>query len=259
MKVSFEVVPRTAQAFSEQYDFALSLGSAIHMINVPDLQRFAIRSWDTAKYVDRTIHQFVPHFRAADFSVASGDLFKIIEQNELNRVLLVSGDPPEVLRKVHNTNVLDLIAATRKRFPKLTIYAGFDPYRSGLQDECDYIFRKRDAGANSFFSQPFYDSRSLEIYAEQLQKVDIFIGLSPITTTASKNYWTVKNKVKFPSTFEPTYRWNIDFSNRVIALASELNFNLYFMPIKIDLAVFFAGVKLPTQATGNNGVEDNRV
>lgn len=91
MKISFEIVPRTPQAFDDQYRFALSLGESINMINVPDIQRFDIRSWDTAKKINRNVHQFVPHFRATDFSLESGKLFEIIEENELDHVLLVSG------------------------------------------------------------------------------------------------------------------------------------------------------------------------
>ncbi|HIF54246.1 MAG: methylenetetrahydrofolate reductase [Methylococcales bacterium] len=244
MKISFEIVPRTPQAFDDQYRFALSLGESISMINVPDIQRFDIRSWDTAKKINRNVHQFVPHFRATDFSLESGKLFEIIEENELDHVLLVSGDPPEGMRKVHNTSVLDLISAVHKRFPKITIHAGFDPHRSGLQDECDYVFRKVDAGASSFFSQPFYDTRLIEIYAEHLQGIDTFIGLSPITTTASKNYWEVKNKVKFPNAFKAEYDWNINFSNQVIAMARDMDFNIYFMPIRIDLESFFGKLNL---------------
>jgi len=244
MKISFEIVPRTPQAFDDQYRFALSLGESISMINVPDIQRFDIRSWDTAKKINRNVHQFVPHFRATDFSLESGKLFEIIEENELDHVLLVSGDPPEGMRKVHNTNVLDLISAVHKRFPKITIHAGFDPHRSGLQDECDYVFRKVDAGASSFFSQPFYDTRLIEIYAEHLQGIDTFIGLSPITTTASKNYWEDKNKVKFPNAFKAEYDWNINFSNQVIAMARDMDFNIYFMPIRIDLESFFGKLNL---------------
>ncbi|MEO1878398.1 MAG: methylenetetrahydrofolate reductase, partial [Methylococcales bacterium] len=117
-------------------------------------------------------------------------------------------------------------------------------HRSGLQDECDYVFRKVDAGASSFFSQPFYDTRLIEIYAEHLQGIDTFIGLSPITTTASKNYWEVKNKVKFPNAFKAEYDWNINFSNQVIAMARDMDFNIYFMPIRIDLESFFGKLNL---------------
>ncbi|MCK5120512.1 MAG: methylenetetrahydrofolate reductase [Methylococcales bacterium] len=245
MKFSFEIVPRTHQAFEEQYQFVSTLGKSISMINVPDIQRFDIRSWDTGKKVDRSKHQFVPHFRASDFSLESGDIFRIIEENELDHVLLVSGDPPEgIKREFHNTSVLDLIRVVKQRFPKITIHAGFDPHRHGLQEECHYVQRKVEAGASSFFSQPFYDIRLIEIYAEHLQGIETFIGLSPITTLSSMNYWEVKNKVKFPVNFKAEYEWNINFSNQAIAMAREVGFNIYFMPIRINLQEYFGKLDL---------------
>lgn len=245
MKFSFEIVPRTHQAFEEQYDFVTTLDEAISMINVPDIQRFDIRSWETGNNIDRNKYQFVPHFRANDFSIKSGDIFRLIEENELDHVLLVSGDPPEgINRKFHNTSVLDLIRVVKQKFPNITIHAGFDSHRAGVQEECDYVQKKMDAGATSFFSQPFYDIRMIEIYAEHLQGIDLFIGLSPITTLASMNYWEVKNKVKFPQNFKPEYQWSIDFSNKVIAMAREVGFNIYFMPIRINLADYFGEINL---------------
>jgi methylenetetrahydrofolate reductase (NADPH) len=246
MKFSFEIVPRTNQAFEEQYKFASSLGESINMINVPDIQRFDIRSWETGKKIDRNKHQFTPHFRAHDFSLKSGEIFQIIEENQLDHVLLVSGDPPEgIKRKVYSTSVIDLIRVVKQRFPDITVHAGFDPHRSGLQDECDYIQRKADAGASSFFSQPFYDIRLIEIYAEHLQDIadiETYIGLSPITTLSSMNYWEVKNKVKFPKKFSADYDWNVNFSNQTIAMAKDVGFNIYFMPIRINLEQFFGKI-----------------
>lgn len=245
MKISFEIVPRTEQAFKQQYDFVTTLDKSISMINVPDIQRFDIRSWETGGKIDRTKYKFVPHFRATDFSLQAGDIFRVIEENQLDHVLLVSGDPPEgIKREFYNTNVLDLIRAVKQKYPDITVHAGFDPHRNGIQAECDYVQRKIDAGASSFFSQPFYDIRMIEIYAEHLQGIETYIGLSPITTMSSKNYWEIKNKVKFPASFEAELNWNIDFSNKVIAMAKATGFNIYFMPIKINLEQYFGKLNL---------------
>ncbi len=243
MKISFEIVPRNEQAFAEQYHFVQSLGSSIQLINVPDIQRFDIRSWETGSRIDRSKHRFVPHFRAIDFDLKSGEIFRIIEQNELDSILLVSGDPPEGLkRSFHKTNVLDLIRAVKQQFSDIRVYAGFDPHRSGVQDECNYTKCKADAGADGFFSQPFYDIRMIEIYAEQMQEFETYIGLSPITTESSMHYWEVKNKVQFPIDFRPDYEWNIAFSNRVIKTARDFGMNIYFMPIRIDLDKYFGSI-----------------
>jgi methylenetetrahydrofolate reductase (NADPH) len=244
MNISFEIVPRSLEAFDQQYSFVQQLDAGINTINVPDIQRFDSRSWELATRVDRSQYRFVPHFRAIDFKIGSGDLFRIIDDYQLDSVLLVTGDPPEGLKRAYyNTDVVDLIRAVRQRYPALNIYAGFDPHRSGVQDECDYIQRKVDAGAGGFFSQPFYDSRMIEIYAEQMQGLETYIGISPITTKASMNYWEVKNKVKFPKNFQPDYQWNVDFAHQVMALAAANDLHVYFMPIRIDLERYFQQIR----------------
>ncbi|WKJ90656.1 methylenetetrahydrofolate reductase [Methylomonas montana] len=245
MNISFEIVPRSLEAFDEQYAFVQKLDDGINIINVPDIQRFDTRSWELAIRIDRSKYRFIPHFRAIDFKIESGELYRIIENYELDSVLLVTGDPPEGLKRAfYNTDVVDLIRAVRQRFPGLNIYAGFDPHRQGLQDECDYTQRKAEAGATGFFSQPFYDHRLVDIYAEHMQGLDTYIGISPITTMASKNYWEVKNKVKFPVSFRPDYDWNVEFANNLIASAAANNLNIYFMPIRIDLHKYFERIKL---------------
>ena len=240
MNISFEIVPRSLAAFDEQYAFVQTLDKGINIINVPDIQRFDTRSWELATRINRRQYRFIPHFRAIDFKIESGELFRIIEDYQLDSVLLVSGDPPEGLKRAYyNTDVVDLIRAVRQRFPALKIYAGFDPHRSGVQDECNYIQRKVDAGAMGLFSQPFYDNRMIEIYAEHLQGVESYIGISPITTKASMNYWEVKNKVKFPRGFSPDYDWNVAFANDAISFAANHGLHVYFMPIRIDLKKYF--------------------
>jgi methylenetetrahydrofolate reductase (NADPH) len=245
MNISFEIVPRTWDAFEKQYAFAQSLEIGIDIINVPDIQRFDIRSWELATRIDRSKYRFIPHVRAIDFKIESGELYRIIENYQLDDVLLVTGDPPEGLKRSYcNTDVVELIRAVRRRFPKLNIYAGFDPHRHGLQHECQYIQRKADAGANGFFSQPFFDHRLVELFTEQLEGLETYIGISPVVTQASQNYWEVKNHVKFPKHFRPDYDWNVEFANQVISSAAENGWHVYFMPIKVDLYQYFERIRL---------------
>ncbi|QWF71303.1 methylenetetrahydrofolate reductase [Methylomonas paludis] len=243
MNISFEIVPRSLEVFDQQYSFVQSLNPGINIINVPDIQHFTTRSWALSDRIDRNKFRFIPHFRAIDFSIESGELCRIIDDYQLDNVLLVTGDPPEGLKRAYyNTDVVDLIRSLRHYYPKLNIYAGFDPHRNGLQQECDYIQRKVDAGAGGFFSQPFYDSRMIEIYAEQMTGLETYIGISPITSTASMNYWEVKNKVKFPSGFRPDYQWNVAFANNLIDSIIASKLNIYFMPIRVDLQRYFKSV-----------------
>jgi methylenetetrahydrofolate reductase (NADPH) len=54
----------------------------------------------------------------------------------------------------------------------------------------------------------------------------------------------VKNHVKFPKHFKPDYDWNVEFANKVIASALENDWNVYFMPIKVDLKKYFERINL---------------
>lgn len=132
---------------------------------------------EPATRVDRE-YRFIPHFRAIDFKIDGGKLFRIIEDYQLDSILPVSGDPQEGLKRpFYNTDLVALIRVVSQRFPNLTIYAGFDPHPCGVQDECDYIQHKVDAGGKGFFSQPFYDRRMIEIYADSDSFGGIQFGL----------------------------------------------------------------------------------
>ena len=66
------------------------------------------------------------------------------------------------------------------------------------------IRRKLQAGAVGFFTQPFFDMRFLEMYADMLSGLNIYWGVSPIMSARSQSYWELKNNVVFPHSFEPT-------------------------------------------------------
>jgi len=240
MKISFEVVPRTHEAMMEQFNFIETKLPFINTINIPDLLRFPVRSWEAIKDVNTEKYDFIPHIRAIDFEITSGRLHKIIEDFELTKILLVSGDPPpDMSFPIYDTHVIDLISVIRKSFPSIEIYAGFDPYRSSIKEERQYIHRKFDAGVDYILSQPFFDMRLLEIYSDFIPADKVFWGISPVITDKSKNYWERMNHAIFPTDYEPTYEWNINFAQQVLDFSKANGSNVYFMPIRIDLEKYF--------------------
>jgi methylenetetrahydrofolate reductase (NADPH) len=94
------------------------------------------------------------------------------------------------------------------------------------------------AGACGLFSQPFFDMRFLEMYADLLEGIDVYWGVSPVLSARSKGYWERKDRAVFPKDFEPTMKWNVEFSHKVIDFISSTTGGLYFMPITIDIADF---------------------
>ncbi len=245
MDISFELVARDEEAVQNQLAFIEQQLPFVNIINVPDLLRYPIRSWQVSKYIDRERYRFIPHFRAIDFDIKSSRLNDIIDEFDLQEVLLVTGDPPpNMAHKIYDTRVVDLIEAVKKHRSSISVYGGFDSYRSGVRDEVRYMNDKLEAGADALFSQPFFDLRFLEIYSEQIDSNKVYWGISPVITEQSKRYWETMNNVVFPADYRPDYEWNTTFANDVLKHCRDNGGSVYFMPIRIDLAKYFQGIKV---------------
>jgi methylenetetrahydrofolate reductase (NADPH) len=252
--VSLEAVPRNREALVSFINTASGHGRISH-INVPDLLRFPIRSWEACSILGEAAKErgrsycFIPHLRAIDFDLSRplpSDLIDSFKTVGIREVLVISGDPPEnnkaPPRPVYAAEIAAFIRKLKAEMPELKIYAAFDPYRSNIRYELDYLKAKEDAGAEAFFSQPFFDLRLLEIYAEYLEGKNVFWGISPVLSAASRNYWESRNRAIFPRSFRSDLFWNVDFGRRVLDYCGGHGFNLYLMPIKVDLETYLSGV-----------------
>lgn len=243
MNISFEVVPRDAASLKTQLDFVEETLPFVDTINVPDLLRLPIRSWESGKYIARDKYRFIPHLRAIDFDLKETRLERMINDCELDTVLLVSGDPPpDRSHPIYDTHVLEMIRKVRCTFPEITIFAALDPYRSSIKRERAYMLKKLDVGADYLMSQPFFDMRLLEIFSELIPNEKTYWGISPIVTDRSKAYWEKMNQVIFPGDFKATYEWNIAFAQKVLNFCKIKGSNAYFMPINIDLEKYFSPI-----------------
>jgi methylenetetrahydrofolate reductase (NADPH) len=291
MMVSLEAVPRSAAALRAAAAAAAGF-SRITVINVPDMLRFPIRSWEAcgmmsgfaaaapaadAPAVDAYAADalaaaavlpadapavdappsavpaaaapcFMPHLRAIDYDLArpfpQAGFFR---RAGIRAVLVVKGDVsagraagPD--RPCYPTETAAFIRKLKAELPGLEVYAAFDPYRTNIRYELDYVKAKEDAGAAGFMSQPFFDLRLLEIYAEFLEGKKVFWGVSPVLSAASRNYWESRNRAVFPRSFRPDLYWNVDFGRRVLRFCEDRGFHLYLMPIKVDLAAYLSGI-----------------
>uniref|UniRef100_A0A7C3EAM5 Methylenetetrahydrofolate reductase n=1 Tax=Gracilinema caldarium TaxID=215591 RepID=A0A7C3EAM5_9SPIR len=242
MNISLELVPRDEQSISEGLS-VVSRYSDISLINIPDLLRFPIRSWEACAIIPPH-YRSIPHLRAIDFNLDEpftlGEYFK---NHHIDRVLVVAGDPPQDMKhRVFPTHTTDFIKKLKTELPELTIYAAFDPYRSNIRYELDYLKAKEDSGAEGFMSQPFFDVRLLEIYAEYLEGRTVFWGVSPVLSEKSRNYWEARNRAIFPRSFRPDLHWNISFGRQVLQFCKTNHFDLYLMPIRVDLDTYLQGL-----------------
>ena len=202
------------------------------------------RSWDGANIAKAYFDDVVPHLRAMDFDFTKELPIKDkLREYDIKEVLVIEGDPPQsMLYQVYPTISTDIIKKFSEEMPEITVYAGIDQYRSSMKEEEYRIRRKQLAGAKGFFTQPFFDMRYLEMYADLLDGLDIYWGVSPVLSERSVSYWRNKNNVIFPKDFEPTLEWNIEFARKVIDFARKHNHNVYLMPIKAKIMPYLEGV-----------------
>ena len=70
----------------------------------------------------------------------------------------------------------------------------------------------------------------------------MYWGISPVLTENSQNYWENKNNAVFPPDFEATLNWNREFARKALSFAEAHQDNIYFMPIRTDIAAYLDGI-----------------
>lgn len=243
-EISIELVPRSETSLRKELELVRNHFPAVDRINIPDILRFDMRSWQGCQIAGELFPKTIPHLRAIDFNPnAPLPQAEELLRKEVEAVLVISGDLPQDMgHKCYRTNCLEMIRRLKREMPQLKIYAGMDPYRNGIKEEIDYVRAKMDAGAEAFFSQPFFDLRLMEIYQGFMHDCTVYWGVSPVLTENSQNYWENKNNAVFPPDFKPTLEWNRDFARKALAFARNNNDNVYFMPIRTDIAAYLDGI-----------------
>jgi methylenetetrahydrofolate reductase (NADPH) len=244
MRISVELVPRNAAALVRDATFIRERYDWVTTLNIPDLLRFELRSWHACAHTAPIFASSIPHIRAIDLSPhAPLPMAEILQSSGLGEVLVIGGDPSHDIDHVtYPQSSIDVIRRFKKELPHLKVYAAVDPYRQGFRAERDYVSRKLDAGADGFFTQPFFDRRLLELYADLLQSELVFWGITPVVTSGARAYWETSNRALFPRGFEPTMDWNRSFARDTLELIKSMKSNAYLMPIRVDLANYLDGL-----------------
>lgn len=242
--ISIELVPRDHEEIQTQIVDIHNLFPEIDTLNIPDLLRFPIRSWEACQHGISRFNHVVPHLRSIDFNLR--ERFELAEkfiEIGITSVLVITGDKPQDMsKKVYRNTSLELIRVLKKEIPHLNVFAGIDPYRSSLSKEMDYVKDKLDAGVDGFFTQPFFDLRLLDIYMEHLDDLNVYWGICPVTSDKSKSYWESKNEAMFPKKFNLNYESNVELGRLILKRANDNNSNVYFMPIRTEPIQFLKDV-----------------
>lgn len=243
-RMSIEFIPRNMEVLKQELEAVFSEFSEFDTINVPDLLRFDVRSWEACVEAKKYCKTTVPHIRAIDIDMKKPlPMAEYLLDNGIREVLVLTGDPPQDFkRRIYPTTSVDLIRKFAKELPHIKVYAALDQYRSGIRTELEYCARKEDAGAVGFYTQPFFDERFLELYAEMMEPYEVFWGISPILSQNSFFYWEAKNRAIFPNTFEPTWECNVDVGQKIYDKVKSFDGNAYFMPIRTDVVKYLEAI-----------------
>ena len=242
-KVSLELVPRDEEVLRGELAQAKKYEGKIDLINIPDLLRLPVRSWEGAAIAGETFPA-VPHIRAMDIDITKPlPMADYLREHAIREVLVIEGDAPQnMAHTVYPTESIDVIRKFREEMPEIRVFAGIDQYRGSMRQEDYRIRRKLQAGAVGFFTQPFFDRRFLAMYADMLEGIEVYWGLSPVTSQRSQSYWETKNQVVFPKGFAPTLAWSISFAREVIEEVRARDEHVYLMPIRTGLEEYLGGI-----------------
>ena len=243
-RVSVELVPREEESLRLELGLLQKYRGQVNVINIPDLLRLPVRSWEGAAIAKEYFGTSMPHIRAMDVDLDRElPMKEYLREHGITEVLVIEGDPPQdMLHEVYPTKSTDVIRKFRQEMPEVKVYAGIDQYRSSMREELYRVRRKKQAGAAGFFTQPFFDMRYLEVYADMLQGLEVYWGVSPVMNSRSQSYWERKNNVVFPGGFRPDLEWSVDFAKKVMDFAERTGSSLYVMPIKTNLEAYLAGI-----------------
>jgi len=237
MQIALELVPKTLDSFLEESKMHIGNFPKIAAINVPELRSVEIKSFEASEHLLKNEVTAIPHFRLIDRTL--DDLESKVEKLVslgLKRVLLVSGDPPIGVQNFVPSGVKapQAIKHIKTKFPQLKVYGAQDSYRQSFKKELDYCKEKLDAGADGFFTQPFFSEGILNQWLEQFPETEMWIGLSPVTGKSSRNYWETVNQVVFPPNFRFDLEGNCTMGRRILTLIEAAGKNAYLMPITVS-------------------------
>ncbi|EHH67896.1 methylenetetrahydrofolate reductase [Gluconobacter morbifer] len=237
--VSIELVPRSKEALRADVETVRHVLPQVGMLNIPDLLRFDLRSYEAASEVAGEYPlEVIPHIRAID--IAPGAPLPGVNLPNLKAVLVVAGDPPPAGggHVIYPNTSTQIIERYRREAPHLDVYGVFDPYRRAPWLELEEVARKRDAGVRGFFTQPLFERPMLELCMDWLRDDTVFWGISPVLGERSRRYWERINHVVFPHDYDGTLEGNIAAARQMLTMIREKNDNAYIMPLKVDLASY---------------------
>ncbi|MGB2599709.1 MAG: methylenetetrahydrofolate reductase [Candidatus Omnitrophota bacterium] len=243
-RISLELVPRSKESFAAELALVRKLFPCIDTLNIPDILKFDVRIPEACEVAVSYFSNIIPHVRAVSINKEEPFSYRgFFRENNIRELLVVLGDNPEIVSKSENPcTSIELIQKIKQEAPELKVYAAIDQWRTSFEEEMEYVSQKKEAGADGFFTQPFFEIDLMRKYAEKLKDTQVFWGLAPVIRESSKHYWETKNSIVFPDNFECTMEWNQEFAKKTLQFADTDNFHIYFCPITVDFVSYLTGI-----------------
>lgn len=243
-RISLELVPRSVESFDEELRTVRDKFSCVDTLNIPDILKFDVRIPEACEVAVSHFENVIPHIRAVSIDKKEPFSYKeFFELNKIKEVLVILGDNPEIVSKSEfPCTSIELIEKIKREMPDVKVYAGLDQWRTSFKEEMEYIQQKKDAGADGFFTQPFFDLELMDTYSKVLEDTNVFWGLAPVVRESSKEYWETKNNIRFPVDFTCSMDWNKSFAKKVLHRSQTENFHVYFCPITVDFIEYLDGI-----------------
>lgn len=243
-EIALELVPKELDQLTENSAQLIEKYPAITKINIPEIRSIAIKSFEASLHLLNNNIEVVPHFRTIDRDVDTmGKMLEELQNAGLKEVLFITGDPPNEANFVSSTiTPVQMVKELKASFPALKFFAGMDPYRQSMKAELQYVQEKLDAGFDGLFTQPFFEPDLLAIWLRQLGDLETYVGISPVTSQGSVQYWENVNQVVFPPDFRTDLEYNRETGNRLLDVAAAFGQKAYLMPITISAQKYLANL-----------------
>ena len=241
-KISIELVPHAPEQLQAELADIIAKFPKVDTVNIPDIVRLPVRSWEACISCQDQVSRSIPHLRACDFDLNTpSKLHSIMKDGQFAEILVVGGDFFEG-REHYETSAIDMIKFFKSEYPQVKIYAAIDPYRSSFEEELAYVHKKLEAGADGFFTQPYFDLELFSKWLTAMEGITTYWGLSPVLSEKSQKYWETRNLVTFPKDFRPDLEWNAQFAADLIDSVADLDTSVYFMPIRIPVIEYLDSI-----------------
>ena len=115
-RVSVELVPREEETLRDELTLLQQYQDQVDVINIPDLLRFDLRSWQGAVVAQDYFRMSMPHIRAMDIDLEQElPMKEYLRAHKIEEVLVIQGDPPQRMNHaVYPTESTDVIRKFRE-------------------------------------------------------------------------------------------------------------------------------------------------